>query len=557
MRRVCTAWFLLLAAPALAEDVDILVNLTSPLGTNISHRGDPVSARVVRPQALQGDAVEGHVKESRAGGKFGGKSVLNFSFDTLRHGGQAIPISAQVESITNSKGQTDVDEEGRVVHRSTANWAKAAGGTGFGALIGGLAGGGKGAAIGAAAGAAASVVLIEVAAQGPSIRFDAGSRVLLSAKSRSGPLLSSLKPNAAPATPQSVVPAPNPTAGPAAATVAPAAAPVPAAAASAPAAPGQPDLTAVKADFIPGDKTIFYDDFTDMTGDEPPPHWKVRGTVAELQVGNGIRQLAVKGETVTLTPNLTGLPKNFTMEADLTIGAGDPGTRPENGWHFLTKGGGDALLVYGKQEAGKEWYLKVTDGAEQLGEATLPVDWSQMVKLALWVQNGRLRLYVNGQRIFDVNQVNLPDIASVEDRLWTGQKTVGYRFVRFAESAPDFGQVISTSGRYVTHGILFDTDSDRLKPESAPVIKLVASGLQTNPNLSLRIEGYTDPTGNADHNLDLSKRRAEAVKTVLVSQFGIDTSRLTSAGMGAAKPIDTNDTPQGRAQNRRVEFVRQ
>ena len=136
-------------------------------------------------------------------------------------------------------------------------------------------------------------------------------------------------------------------------------------------------------------------------------------------------------------------------------------------------------------------------------------------------------------------------------------KSIGYRMVRFAESTPDFSQMISSSGRYVTHGILFDTDSDRLKTESAPVIQLIARGLENNPNLRLLIEGHTDSVGNADHNLDLSRRRAEAVKSVLVGQFNIDAARLSTAGLGATKPIDTNDTPQGRAQNRRVELVKQ
>jgi OOP family OmpA-OmpF porin len=130
-------------------------------------------------------------------------------------------------------------------------------------------------------------------------------------------------------------------------------------------------------------------------------------------------------------------------------------------------------------------------------------------------------------------------------------------FDRPAVTAPDLSQVISSSGRYVTHGILFDTDSDQIKAESAPVIKTVAKGLETNPVLKLQIEGHTDSAGSAEHNLDLSKRRAEAAKTVLVTQFKIDVSRLTTTGLGATKPIDSNDTPQGRAQNRRVEFVRQ
>ncbi len=135
--------------------------------------------------------------------------------------------------------------------------------------------------------------------------------------------------------------------------------------------------------------------------------------------------------------------------------------------------------------------------------------------------------------------------------------SVGFRSVRFAESAPDISQVFNASGRYVTHGILFDTDSDRLKPESAAVIQGIAKALATTPTLKLLIEGHTDSVGNAAHNLDLSKLRAEAVKTVLVGQFAVDASRLTTAGLGATKPIDSNDTPLGRAQNRRVEFVKQ
>jgi len=117
--------------------------------------------------------------------------------------------------------------------------------------------------------------------------------------------------------------------------------------------------------------------------------------------------------------------------------------------------------------------------------------------------------------------------------------------------------VISQTGKYVTHGINFDTDSDRLKPESAAVLKAVSNGLDKNPNLKLEIDGYTDATGDAAHNAELSKRRAEAVKSVLVTQYGVEAGRLTSNGFGPAKPLASNDTPDGRAQNRRVEFVKQ
>ena len=137
-----------------------------------------------------------------------------------------------------------------------------------------------------------------------------------------------------------------------------------------------------------------------------------------------------------------------------------------------------------------------------------------------------------------------------------GYRPNGLRSVRIAESAPDFSTVINASGKYVTHGINFDTDSDRLKTESGAVLKQVAAGLQKNPNLKLEIDGHTDSVGDAAHNLDLSKRRAQAVSSVLVSQFGIDAGRLSVNGFGASKPIGSNDTPEGRASNRRVEFLK-
>ncbi|HZU25992.1 MAG TPA: OmpA family protein, partial [Bryobacteraceae bacterium] len=157
-----------------------------------------------------------------------------------------------------------------------------------------------------------------------------------------------------------------------------------------------------------------------------------------------------------------------------------------------------------------------------------------------------------------VNQVDLPPVDHLLIHLWGNpQHPYSVSRVRLAESAPDFSTVIASTGRYVTHGIHFDTDSDRLKPDSAAVLKAVANALDKNPNLKLGIEGYTDSVGDAQHNVDLSKRRAEAVRSVLVAQFGVDAGRLTAAGFGSSKPIGSNDTAEGRAENRRVEFVKQ
>jgi OOP family OmpA-OmpF porin len=338
----------------------------------------------------------------------------------------------------------------------------------------------------------------------------------------------------------------------------------PAPAPAAPQSAAQPDLTVVKADFVPGEKVIFYDDFTDMAGDEPPPHWKVRGGSVALKVGAGIRQLTVMEGDVMLTPNLQGLPKNFTLETEMKF---DDPSDIRAVWYLHDKtwsgiSGPDAALRLWLQTAGEAGLnvavnLGGPNGSEELASTQVKADFNQPVKEAVWIQNGRLRVYVNGERVVDVNQVELPQLTGADLFSEYSEGKLGYRMVRIAESTPDFSQVITSTGRYVTHGIYFDTDSDTLKPESAPLIKTIAQGLEKNPTLKLKIEGHTDSTGSAEHNLDLSKRRAEAVKAVLVSQFKVDASRLTTDGLGSTKPIDSNDTPQGRAQNRRVEFVKQ
>jgi OOP family OmpA-OmpF porin len=195
---------------------------------------------------------------------------------------------------------------------------------------------------------------------------------------------------------------------------------------------------------------------------------------------------------------------------------------------------------------------------QELGRKRIPGDHNEVMKLALWIQNGRMRVFINGEQQLDFNQVELSAIDRVDftHSLYAGD-AIGYRTIRFAESTPDFSQVITSTGRFVTHGILFDTNSDRIKAESAPVIQSIAKGLENNPNLKLRIEGHTDSVGDPARNMDLSRRRAEALKAVLVSQFSVDPGRLSTAGLGATKPIDSNDTPQGRSQNRRVELVKQ
>lgn len=309
----------------------------------------------------------------------------------------------------------------------------------------------------------------------------------------------------------------------------------------------QPNLLAVKIDFIPGDKTIFYDDFSDMPPGEPPPHWQVRGGTVSLAMGGGIRELQVSKD-VTLTSATLRVPEDFTFQMKFTEHVA--GTTDV---YFKDKDDNDSLDL--DIDPASTGGVSISDPGGELGSGKIKDgECRNPCEVDVWAQGGRVRLYFNGRRLVDVNQVKYSPITHlVLHRSWT---TLGLRSIRIAESAPDPGLVLATTGKYVTHGIYFDTGSAILKPQSAPVIKEISNALYKNPSMKLEIIGYTDSTGSAKHNLELSQQRADAVRSVLVSQFGIDASRLSSKGLGAANPIASNDTASGRAQNRRVEFVK-
>jgi outer membrane protein OmpA-like peptidoglycan-associated protein len=116
---------------------------------------------------------------------------------------------------------------------------------------------------------------------------------------------------------------------------------------------------------------------------------------------------------------------------------------------------------------------------------------------------------------------------------------------------------LTTEKRVDVYGIYFDFASDRLRPESEPVLREIAGALGRHADWQLSIDGHTDNVGGDRANLMLSERRSAAVRNVLISQYGIDSARLVARGLGATQPKATNETREGRAQNRRVELVRQ
>jgi outer membrane protein OmpA-like peptidoglycan-associated protein len=117
-------------------------------------------------------------------------------------------------------------------------------------------------------------------------------------------------------------------------------------------------------------------------------------------------------------------------------------------------------------------------------------------------------------------------------------------------------RALSDRGRVEIYSIHFSFNSDQIRQESEPTLKEIAGLLARHTDWKLSIEGHTDGIGGDNPNLDLSRRRAAAVKTALVTKYKIDGSRLSTDGFGESQPKDTNDTLEGRARNRRVELVR-
>jgi outer membrane protein OmpA-like peptidoglycan-associated protein len=123
--------------------------------------------------------------------------------------------------------------------------------------------------------------------------------------------------------------------------------------------------------------------------------------------------------------------------------------------------------------------------------------------------------------------------------------------------AEDMQTAFSSGTSVNIYGIHFDFDQATLRPDSKPSVDEIAKVLRARPGLRLKVVGHTDNRGSAGYNLDLSRRRAVAVASVLVQYYGIAPARLDPEGAGMTRPVAPNDREDGRAKNRRVELIGQ
>lgn len=343
------------------------------------------------------------------------------------------------------------------------------------------------------------------------------------------------------------------------------------------------------SDFEPGNKTLVMEDFDrDAIGDFPA-HWNTdaSGRIVNIE-GSAAKWLEFSTPGTFLLETVQQLPENFTLEFDLYVPSsfsyydyplwiGFAGMKSKKDFfiwgRYKEKRGQDKrngvlLMLHPQEEGGKRlgyseyeiWENGEKSAFNKIKSLTAFNANNNLVKVQVWRQQQRLRVYLDDEKIWDLPrafEAGHPLNALLFSRY---EAQAGNYFyianIRLAVSEEDMRSKLLNEGKYTTNAILFATNSSAILPQSVATIKEIADILKENPNLALTIIGHTDADGNQDANLLLSKQRAEAVKGELVEQQGIAGNRLEIDGKGDIEPVADNSTAEGKAQNRRVEFVR-
>lgn len=315
-------------------------------------------------------------------------------------------------------------------------------------------------------------------------------------------------------------------------------------------------------DFVPGQRTIFYTDFTDEEVGNFPRRLQFKSGSMEVVELDGKRALKASDPSGFVVPLPEILPQKFTIEIDVinrnSMGAAAPTIKIYGGILPRTDFDVDRTrVVYG--HLGYE-----VSGGEAKSETYFPSEeahaaMGQPVSVRVLGDSAYLKLYADGRRLSNVPNANFLRGKGLYIALEGRNAESGAVYVtriRVAESQRTIYDALKTTGRWATQGILFETGKAEVRPESAPTLKQIAQALKDHPELRVRIEGHTDNVGKPDANLALSEARAKAVMEVLVGEHGIEAARLEAVGLGDTKPATPNTTPEGRANNRRVEVVK-
>lgn len=308
-------------------------------------------------------------------------------------------------------------------------------------------------------------------------------------------------------------------------------------------------------DFVPGDKVIFYDDFADDHVGDLPTHEDIEdGNFTVVDVGGHKYLRTVTGGNFWINLPDT-LPDRFTIEAKF-FEAPDEG----NALDFTVGADGDHTVEVWCYHSSAGVSGEGVNGGKNSTQDESGIADNAFVNCRFMFDKGYVKAYLNAQRLGQLNGLLISHTQKIHVKLPGASDDAHATLVtdiRVAAGGKPLYDQLNASGRVSTHGILFASGSDKIQGESTPTLKEIGDMLTQHADLKLLIEGHTDNVGDATSNQGLSERRAAAVKTYLVNTYHVDPNRLTTKGYGDTKPIDTNDTSEGRQNNRRVELVKQ
>jgi OOP family OmpA-OmpF porin len=312
-----------------------------------------------------------------------------------------------------------------------------------------------------------------------------------------------------------------------------------------------------KYDFIPGDKVIFYDDLSGEELGEFPSRWRLNNGVFEVAKQGGKNWILCTDEG-TIRPKIVvgALPPKYTIEMEFYVKSGDA---KSHWFSIFWYNDQDQEIGNFRIQDKNHTNLRLLDKDIASKDLAAPLPGG-IHTMRVMATASTMKCYIDNERVANVPAVEdfKPVDIGVHMDPWLDEpdNPMLIGTFRYAEGGKTLKQQLDESGKIITHGILFDSGSDKIKGESYKTLADIGGLLTENPTLRLSIEGHTDSDGADDYNMDLSKRRAESVRTYLISNFKVDGNRLEAKGWGESKPIDTNDTPEGKANNRRVELVK-
>jgi OmpA-OmpF porin, OOP family len=297
-------------------------------------------------------------------------------------------------------------------------------------------------------------------------------------------------------------------------------------------------------DFVPGSRTIFYDDFSDDAVGDFPARMKLSDGNLEVANVKGRKLLRVAEPGVIFVVLPEKLPDRFTVEAVYHS--------PSTAKPLAMYTGGNKNR-FGCFPSSAYVDAEAKSGMKATGKAP-----SGFVRCSFTVDSRYVRGYIDSVRTSNAPGVTIArtDTLYMQFPEGTASDPTLLASLRIADATAKLYDVLSAKGRVATHGIAFDDGNDHIRGESTPTLAEIADALKTHPALSLTIEDHTADAGTADANKALSEKRALAVKQFLVGKYGIVSTRIKTVGVGATKPLSPATTAEGKQNNRRVELVK-